>query len=78
MNYLSNNGSVWFCKFPLSVAYVASEILVWIIPSRTELFCKRERERFKRDTIKSFHLSFNNSISLNKQLSFTFFKVMVS
>ena len=64
MNYLSNNGSVWFGKFPLGVAYFASEILVWIIPSGTELFCKRERERFKRDTIKSFHLSFNNSISL--------------
>ena len=45
MNYLGNNGSVWFCKFPLGVAYVASEILVWIVASGTELFCKRERER---------------------------------
>lgn len=45
MNYLSDNRSVWFCEFPLSVAYFASEILVWIIPSGTELFCKRERER---------------------------------
>ena len=57
MNYLSNNGSVWFCKFPLSVAYVASEILVWIIPSGTELFCKREKEIQKRyNKILSFKL----------------------
>ena len=45
MNYLSDNRSVWFCKFPLGVAYFASEILVWIVASGTELFCKRERER---------------------------------
>lgn len=43
MNYLSNNGSVWFCKFPLGVADVASEILIWIIASGTELFCRKER-----------------------------------
>lgn len=49
MNYLSNNGSVWFGKFPLGVAYFASEILVWIIASGTELFCKRDRERDSKE-----------------------------
>ena len=49
MNYLSNNGSVRFGKFPLGVAYFASEILVWIIPSGTELFCKRDRERDSKE-----------------------------
>ena len=49
MNYLSNDGSVWFGKFPLSVAYFASEILVWIIPCGTELFCKREREKDSKE-----------------------------
>ena len=67
MNYLSNNGSVWFGKFPLGVAYFASEILVWIVASGTELFCKREK--FKRDTTKSL-ISFNNSFFSNKQIRF--------